>query len=117
MIEKAPKPLKLFDVEIWIRITCPNCHLRQSFRGPRTNHSSVRVTCKCGEEYTIRDGITDLDIGVFYGDVRDALEPFPQEQEQNPLTGLPVIPIEARVIEAPGGQGILEQGESINKLN
>lgn len=114
MIEKAI-PLKTFDVEIWIRLTCSKCHTRSSYRGPRTNHSSVLVTCQCGAEYTIRDGITDLDIGVFKGDCRDALEPYPQET--NALTGMPVIPLEAKLVDGPMGQGVVEVSESINKLN
>jgi hypothetical protein len=112
---KAPIPLKTFGVEIWVRLTCPECHRRSSFRGPRTNHSSVLVSCPCGKDYTIRDGITDLDIGVFFGDCRDALEPFPQEI--NPLTNLPVVDLPATLIDGPTGQGVLDATESVNKLN
>lgn len=117
MTKKPVQPVAVpkFDVELWVRLTCPNCHTRQSFRAPRTNHASVLVTCKCGEDFTIRDGITDLDIGVFFGDCREALEPYPQETNQ--VTGMPVIPLEAKLVDGPGGQGFLEEGESVNKLN
>lgn len=72
---KQPRRVKNFSVEIWVRFDCPQCRRRVGFQSPKTNHTSSLVHCQCGEPYTIRDGITDLDVGVFFGDAREDAEP------------------------------------------